>query len=129
MARAILCTASIPILKRIDDDRKQIIFADDVAPLRTPRGYVEDVAAAIALAATSPQAAGRVYNVCETESFGELDWARKIAAATGWQGDFVVLPHDRTPKASALAGKHRAACGRIFRAHPQRARLLRASAT
>ncbi len=87
-----------PILKRIDDDRKQIIFADDVAPLRTPRGYVEDVGAAIALAATSPHAAGRVYNVSESESFGELDWARKIAAATGWQGEFVVMPHDSTPK-------------------------------
>jgi nucleoside-diphosphate-sugar epimerase len=87
-----------PILKRIDDGRKQIIFADDVAPLRTPRGYVEDVAAAIALAATSPQAAGRVYNVCEAEFFGELDWAQKIASATKWQGEFVVLPHDRTPK-------------------------------
>jgi nucleoside-diphosphate-sugar epimerase len=87
-----------PVLKRIDDGRKQIIFANDVAPLRTPRGYVEDVAAAVALAATSPQAAGRVYNVSETESFGELDWARKIAAATNWTGEFVVLPHNRTPK-------------------------------
>jgi nucleoside-diphosphate-sugar epimerase len=87
-----------PVLKRIDDGRRQIIFADDVAPLRTPRGYVEDVAEAVALAATSPQAAGRVYNVCEAESFGELDWARKIAAATSWAGEFVVLPHDRTPK-------------------------------
>lgn len=87
-----------PVLKRIDDGRKQIIFADDVAPLRTPRGYVENVGAAIALAATSPQAAGRVYNVSEAESFGELDWARKIAAATSWNGEFVVLPHDRTPK-------------------------------
>ena len=87
-----------PILKRIDDGRKQIIFADDVAPMRTPRGYVEDVGAAIALAATSPNSAGRIYNVCEAESFGELDWARKIAAATNWNGEFVVLPHDRTPK-------------------------------
>jgi nucleoside-diphosphate-sugar epimerase len=87
-----------PILKRIDDGRKQIIFADDVAPLRTPRGYVEDVAAAVTLAATSPQAAGRIYNVCETDFFGELDWASKIAASTGWQGNFVVLPHDLTPK-------------------------------
>jgi nucleoside-diphosphate-sugar epimerase len=87
-----------PILKRIDDGRKQIIFADDVAPLRTPRGYVEDVAVAVALATMLPQAAGRIYNVCESDSFGELDWARKIAAAIGWQGEFVVLPHDRTPK-------------------------------
>lgn len=87
-----------PILKRIDDGRKQIIFADDVALLRTPRGYVADVGAAVALAATSSQVAGRIYNVCEAESFGELDWARKIAAATNWIGEFVVLPHDRTPK-------------------------------
>lgn len=87
-----------PVLKRMDDGRKCIIFADDVAALRTPRGYVEDVGAAIALAATSPQAAGHVYNVCEAEPFGELDWARKIAATTGWNGEFVVMPHDRTPK-------------------------------
>src|SRR5437763_3439483 len=85
-------------LKRMDDGRKHIVFADDVAPLRTPRGYVEDVGTAIALAATTPQAAGCVYNVSESDSFGELDWARKIAAATNWTGEFVVLPHDRTPK-------------------------------
>jgi nucleoside-diphosphate-sugar epimerase len=85
------------VLKRIDDGRKQIIFADDVAALRTPRGYVEDVAAAIALAAVAEESAGRIYNVCESESFSELEWARQIAAATGWSGEFVVLPHDSTP--------------------------------
>jgi nucleoside-diphosphate-sugar epimerase len=85
------------VLKRIDDGRKRIIFADDVAAMRMPRGYVEDVAAAVALAAASPQSSGRIYNVCESESFGELDWARKIATSVGWNGKFVVLPHDRTP--------------------------------
>jgi nucleoside-diphosphate-sugar epimerase len=65
---------------------------------------VEDVAAAVVLLAMSPQSAGRVYNVCEAESFGELDWARKIAAATGWTGEFVVLPHDQTPKHLLLPG-------------------------
>ncbi|HMC31003.1 MAG TPA: NAD-dependent epimerase/dehydratase family protein [Candidatus Angelobacter sp.] len=87
-----------PVLKRIDDGRRHIIFADDVAAIRTPRGYVEDVGAALALAATSPHSTGRIYNIGEAESFGELDWARKIAAATGWNGEFVVLPHDHTPK-------------------------------
>jgi nucleoside-diphosphate-sugar epimerase len=86
-----------PVLKRIDDGRSHIIFADDVASLRTPRGYAEDVASAVALAATTPRAAGRVYNVCESESFSELDWAKRIAAAAGWAGEFIVLPHDRTP--------------------------------
>ena len=82
----------------MDDGRRQIIFADDDSSMRTPRGYVEDVAAAIALAATSSRAAGRTYNVCEPEFFGELQWARKIAAVAGWSGEFVILPHDRTPK-------------------------------
>jgi nucleoside-diphosphate-sugar epimerase len=121
-----------PVLKRIDDGRKQIIFADDVAPLRTPRGYVEDVAAAIAQAAISPQAAGRVYNVCEAESFGELDWARKIAAAIHWQGEFVVLPHDRTPKHLLLPGntaQHLVASSeRIRKEHGYRELLAREEA-
>jgi nucleoside-diphosphate-sugar epimerase len=86
-----------PVLKRMDDGRRRILFADDVAALRTPRGYVEDVASAIVLAATSPRAAGRVYNVCERETLTELEWAQKIAAALHWDGEFVVLPHDRAP--------------------------------
>jgi nucleoside-diphosphate-sugar epimerase len=86
-----------PFLKRMDDRRPYILFADDAAAMRTPRGYVENVAAGIALAATSEQAAGQIYNLGEAECFNELEWARKIAAATGWQGEFVVLPHDKTP--------------------------------
>src|SRR5262249_48597159 len=38
-----------PFLKRMDDGRPCILFAEDVAAWRTPRGYVEDVAAGIAL--------------------------------------------------------------------------------
>jgi len=86
-----------PFLKRMDDGRSFILFADDVAAVRTPRGYVEDVAAGIVLAATSERARGRTYNICESQSFSELEWAKKIAAATGWRGEFVVLPHDKTP--------------------------------
>ena len=92
------------ILKRMDDGRRHIIFPDDIAAWRTPRGYVENVAAAIALAATSDHAAGRIYNICEAESFSELEWARKIAAAAGWKGEFVLLPRDKTPKHLVLPG-------------------------
>jgi nucleoside-diphosphate-sugar epimerase len=86
-----------PFLKRMDDGRPFILFAEDVAAMRFPRGYVEDVAGGIALAATLDRAAGRVYNICEAECFSELEWARKIAAATGWKGDFVQLPREKTP--------------------------------
>jgi nucleoside-diphosphate-sugar epimerase len=86
-----------PVLKRIDDGRSKILFEEGLATWRSPRGYIENVAAAIALAAVSKQAAGRVYNVAEQPAFSELEWARKIAAATGWNGEFVVLPKDRMP--------------------------------
>lgn len=86
-----------PLLKRMDDGRAFILFAEDVAEVRTPRGYVEDVAAAIVRAAASERARGRIYNVCESQCFSELEWARKIAAATGWRGEFVILPREKTP--------------------------------
>jgi nucleoside-diphosphate-sugar epimerase len=86
-----------PVVKRIVDRRCQIIFPETLAAWRSPRGYVENIAAAIALAATDERAARRIYNVCEEPSFSELDWARKIAAAMLWDGDFVVLPVEKTP--------------------------------
>jgi nucleoside-diphosphate-sugar epimerase len=84
-------------LKRIDDARRAIILEQGLADWRAPRGYVENVAHAIALAVCDDRATGRTYNVAETPVFTELEWAKKIAAATGWSGDFVVLPPERTP--------------------------------
>jgi nucleoside-diphosphate-sugar epimerase len=86
-----------PILKRMDDRRPVILFEEKHAAWRSPRGYVENVAAAVALAATSDLAAGRIYNVGERESLSELEWARQIAKVTGWSGDLITLPADRTP--------------------------------
>jgi nucleoside-diphosphate-sugar epimerase len=86
-----------PVVKRITDGRRHIIFADTLAAWRSPRGYVENVAAAIALAATDDRAARRIYNVCEEPSLSELEWARKIASEMHWEGEFVVLPVGRTP--------------------------------
>jgi nucleoside-diphosphate-sugar epimerase len=86
-----------PVVKRIADGRNHIIFAEAQAAWRSPRGYVENVAAAIALAATDDRAERRIYNVCEEPSFSELEWARKIASEMRWKGEFVVLPVERTP--------------------------------
>jgi nucleoside-diphosphate-sugar epimerase len=87
-----------PYIKRMDDGRPTILFADDYAAWRTPRGYVENVAAAIALAATSERAAGRTYIVAEQPAFSELEWAKRIAEQAGWRGEFVVLPRNRAPQ-------------------------------
>ena len=87
-----------PVVKRIVDGRPHIIFPEALAAWRSPRGYVENVATAIALAATEDRAARRIYNVCEEPSFSELEWARRIASEMRWGGEFVVLPEERTPR-------------------------------
>jgi nucleoside-diphosphate-sugar epimerase len=87
-----------PVVKRIVDGRQRIIVPDTLAAWRSPRGYVENVAAAIALAATDDRAARRIYNVCEEPSFTELEWARRIAGEMQWAGEFVVLPVEHTPR-------------------------------
>ena len=68
-----------PVLKRIDDGRRFILLQETVAEWKSPRRYVANVAAAVALAAVDDRAAGRVYNVAERT------------------GKFVVFPKDTTP--------------------------------
>lgn len=86
-----------PMLKRMDDHRPAILFEEKHAAWRSPRGYVENVAAAIALAATSDRAAGQIYNVGDADSLSELEWAKLIASAAGWTGELVVRRADLTP--------------------------------
>jgi nucleoside-diphosphate-sugar epimerase len=93
-----------PMVKRMDDGRPAILFADDFAAWRGSKGYVENVAAAIALAAVDDRAAGRVYNVAEKEAPTELEWAQRVADSTGWRGRFVTLPRDKTPSHLLLPG-------------------------
>jgi nucleoside-diphosphate-sugar epimerase len=86
-----------PVVKRIVDGRRQIIFPERLAGWRSARGYVENVAAAIALAAGDDRASGHIYNICEEPPFSELEWAQKIAHEMYWEGEFVTLPVERTP--------------------------------
>ncbi len=86
-----------PVLKRILDGRRTIPFEERVARWRSPRGYVENVAAAIVLATTNDRATGRIYNVAEAEAFSEVEWARLIAEAIGWRGLIFSVPSGRAP--------------------------------
>jgi len=86
-----------PVLRRIDAGRRAILFEEKAARWRAPRGYVENVAAAIALAAQNQRGSGRVYNVGERESVSEFEWAQRIAAAAGWKGTFVTVPAEHAP--------------------------------
>ena len=75
-----------PYLERMDDGRPAILLGEGMARWRWSRGYVENVAAAVALAATDERAAGRTYNVGETETPTEAEWVRAIGGAAGWDG-------------------------------------------
>jgi nucleoside-diphosphate-sugar epimerase len=88
---------TLEYLKRMDDGRSAILLGERRAAWRWTRGYVENVAAAIALAATDERAASRIYNVGEPEALSELEWAQGIAEAAGWTGEFVIVPDEELP--------------------------------
>ena len=92
-----------PYCKRMDDRRPAILLEEGLAAWHSPRGYVENVAAAIALAAVSERADG-IYNVAEERSDSELQWAQKIALAVSWPGEFIVASKDHLPPYLAPPG-------------------------
>ncbi len=87
----------VPYLKRMDDHRPAIVLDAQIARWRWTRGYVDNVAVAIALAVTDERASGRVYNVGEEHALTEAEWVRAIGHAVGWGGEVVVVPRDRLP--------------------------------
>jgi nucleoside-diphosphate-sugar epimerase len=84
-------------LKRMDDGRPAILIPRHLAPWRGMRGYVEDVAHAIALCAIHDRAAGRIYHVADRENLTEVEWIRRIARATGWNGRIIALDNEHLP--------------------------------
>ncbi len=86
-----------PYLKRMDDQRPTILLDRDSAGWHWTRGYVENVAAAIALATTNVRAAGRIYNVGESTALAMKDWVRAIGTAAGWQGELIKVPEEQLP--------------------------------
>jgi nucleoside-diphosphate-sugar epimerase len=84
-------------LKRMDDRRPAILMSAGRSRWRWTRGYVENVAEAIARAVVDERAMGRIYNVGEAEALSEAQWVRAIGAAAGWHGQVVIVPEDRLP--------------------------------
>jgi nucleoside-diphosphate-sugar epimerase len=76
------------------DTGEDISLDEKQANWRTTRGYVEDVALAIALAVTNKKAAGRIYNVGEKSAQTEREWVEKVGRIAGWRGKIKVAPSD-----------------------------------
>ncbi|HEY7415369.1 MAG TPA: NAD-dependent epimerase/dehydratase family protein [Ktedonobacteraceae bacterium] len=89
-------------LKRMNDHRPVILLDEAEARWRWTHGYVENVAAAIALAITDERASGRIYNVGEIEAFPLIEWVQQIGQAVGWQGRIVLVPQGRLVEPLAM---------------------------
>ncbi len=95
------------VLHRMDDRRPAILLDQKMARMLACREYVENVAAAIALAVTDDRAAGRIYNVCDADPLTEEDWIRLVAREAGWDGEIVALPAEALPVGLRVSGDTR----------------------
>lgn len=84
-------------VRRMSDRRPFVLLGDARARWRCTHGYVENVAAAVALAALHPAASGRAYNVGEFDTPTVAERVRALGAATGWTDDVVTISDARVP--------------------------------
>jgi nucleoside-diphosphate-sugar epimerase len=86
------------VVKRILDGRPAMVYEESFARCVPCRGYVENVAHAIALATVSDNARGRVYNVAEPDPYTEAEWTVRIGALAGWHGRVIIVPKNQAPR-------------------------------
>lgn len=84
-------------IKRMLDQRPFILLSEEMAAWRGCRGYVENMAEAVALCVTEAKAANNVYHVA-APTVTEKEWVSRIAKAMSWQGDVLTLPNEQLPK-------------------------------
>jgi nucleoside-diphosphate-sugar epimerase len=72
------------IVERIDSGSSALELDEELSRWRWTRGYVEDIADAIALASIDPRASGRTYNVGEEAPLSEGEWVSAIARVAGY---------------------------------------------
>ena len=83
------------ILRRCRAGRRRIPIGP--GSLLWSRGYVGDIARAVR-SALEAGPDGEIFNICETRTWTIAQWARQIASAAGWQGEFVRVPEAALPE-------------------------------
>ena len=86
-----------PYLQRMVDGQAGILLHEQQAAWRWTRGYVGNVAAAIALAVADPRTGSRIFNVGDEPALSERKWVERIGAAVGWRGRVVAVSESELP--------------------------------
>jgi nucleoside-diphosphate-sugar epimerase len=92
-----------PWVQKLAPGNAEIKLQEDFARWRWTHGFVEDVAAAVVLAATRDVAAGRIYNVGEAIA---PSWAERLAEwarVAGWHGRILPVAADALPENERMA--------------------------
>jgi nucleoside-diphosphate-sugar epimerase len=87
----------LPYLQRMFDQRPIILLEEEQACWRFSHGYVENIAAAIALAVTDDCAAGHLYNLGEVSTPTLRERIQELGDLVNWRGKTVTLPRDQLP--------------------------------
>lgn len=75
-----------------------IVMLAQVARWRCTRGYVDNVAAAIALAVHDPRAMGQTFNVGDAVAPSHAEWIEAIGRAADWRGQLVIRGTQHRPR-------------------------------
>lgn len=86
----------LPYLQQMFD-QQPILLEEEQAQWRFSHGYVENIAAAIALAVTDDRAARRIYNLGEASTPTLLERIQRLGNLVNWHGKIVTLPKDQLP--------------------------------
>lgn len=85
-------------VKRMEDQRNTILLETGKAQWRWTRGYVENVALAIAIAIMNERATNQIYNVGEVDTLTETEWVESIGNAAQWEGTVTPVSRELLPE-------------------------------
>jgi nucleoside-diphosphate-sugar epimerase len=93
------------IIRRVLDGRKRLIIPDGGLKLER-RGYIDNVAQAVFLAADKPEiSAGQTYNVGDEVVWSVREWATLIAGTMDHQWELVSMPFTLARPSRPFAGR------------------------
>lgn len=84
-------------VRRFEARRPYVLMAEEARSWRWARGYVENVAHAIALV-TTQGAAQRVYHVADDASPTQEEYVQSLAEISGWRGEIIFAPNQDLPE-------------------------------